>query len=82
MSDNDGLTVKDLAGIGSTIGQVSLSAGHVLEVNGTLDLTRNSGALQLPVGTTAQRPTTKEPGYLRSLLDEEILESYQLEGIF
>ena len=65
MSDNDGLTIKDLAGIGSTIGQVSLSAGHVLEVNGTLDLSRNSGALQLPVGTTAQRPTNKEPGYLR-----------------
>ena len=65
MSDNTGLTIKDLSGIGSTIGQVSLSAGHILEVNGTLDLTRNSGALQLPVGTTAQRPSNKEPGYLR-----------------
>ena len=62
MSD---LTVNEIGGIGATINQVSLSAGHTLNVKGTLDLSKNSGALQLPTGNTAQRPSSPNSGYMR-----------------
>ena len=38
MSD---LTVNEIGGIGATINQVSLSAGHTLNVKGTLDSSKN-----------------------------------------
>ena len=62
MSD---LTVNEIGGIGATINQVSLSAGHTLNIKGTLDLSKNSGALQLPTGNTAQRPSSPNAGYIR-----------------
>ena len=59
------IVIQNLEGIAATIGQVNLSAGHVLDNKGTIDLSRNSGAFQLPVGNTAQRPSNPEAGYVR-----------------
>lgn len=60
------ITTHKISGIGATLGQVSVSAGHTLEIDGVVDLTHcSSQALQLPTGTTAQRPNPAYAGYLR-----------------
>ena len=65
MTEAARLTVQNLSGIATTLGQVSVSAGHTLEVEGIVDLSKNSGAFQLPVGNTGQRPNSPKAGYLR-----------------
>ena len=65
MTEAARLTVQNLSGIATTLGQVSVSAGHTLEVEGIVDLSKNSGAFQLPVGNTGQRPNSPQAGYLR-----------------
>ena len=51
------LNVSNLAGIGTTLNQVSVSTGHSLEIQGTLKF-NHTGAHRVPTGTTAERPTT------------------------
>jgi len=66
------VTTHKISGIGATLGQVSVSAGHTLEVDGIVDLTHcSSQALQLPTGTTAQRPNPAYAGYLRWNTDSD-----------
>ena len=65
MTEAARLTVQNLSGIGTTLGQVSISAGHTLQIDGVVDLSKNSGAFQLPVGNTSQRPSNPKAGYLR-----------------
>jgi len=65
MTEAARLTVQNLSGIGTTLGQVSISAGHTLQIDGIVDLSKNSGAFQLPVGNTSQRPSNPKAGYLR-----------------
>ena len=60
------VTTSKISGIGATLGQVSVSSGHTFEVDGVVDLTHcASQALQLPTGTTSQRPQNPLTGYLR-----------------
>ena len=51
------VTTHKISGIGPTLGQVSVSAGHTFEVDGVVDLTHcSTQAFQLPTGTTSQSP--------------------------
>ncbi len=60
------VTTHKISGIGATLGQVSVSAGHTFEVDGVVDLSHcTSQAFQLPTGTTSQRPQNPLTGYLR-----------------
>ena len=38
MTEAARLTVQNLSGIGTTLGQVSISAGHTLQIDGVVDL--------------------------------------------
>ena len=60
------LKVSKLKGIGATLNQVSVPPGNDLRIGseGCIDM-RNTGALQLPTGTTAQRPGSPAAGYMR-----------------
>ena len=71
MTEAARLTVQSLSGISTTLGQVSVSAGHTLEIGGVVDLSKNHGAFQLPVGNTGQRPNNPKAGYLRWNTDND-----------
>ena len=71
MTEAARLTIQSLSGIGTTLGQVSVSAGHTLEIGGVVDLSKNSGAFQLPVGNSGQRPSNPKAGYLRWNTDND-----------
>lgn len=58
------ITVSELAGITASLGQLSIPSGHEFLVNGKLELDRTD-YVQLPTGTTAQRPSSPNPGYIR-----------------
>ena len=70
------LSTAKLKGIPSTLGQVSIPAGHTFEVDGNLDLSTNTGALQLPTGNTANRPGSPSVGYVRYNTDNNKVEIY------
>lgn len=69
------LEVSKLTGPTSTLGQVSISAGNTLNIEGALDL-NHSGAYTLPSGDTATRPTpsASEVGVVRFNTDTASLE--------
>lgn len=67
------LTVAGLGGIASTLGSVTVPTGNTLQVNGNIYHT-GTGALQLPTGTTAQRPANPDPGWMRWNTDDAALE--------
>ena len=70
------LSTAKLKGIPSTLGQVSIPAGHTFEVDGNLDMSTNTGALQLPTGNTASRPGSPAVGYVRYNTDNNKVEIY------
>ena len=70
------LSTAKLKGIPSTLGQVSIPAGHTFEVDGNLDLSTNTGALQLPTGNTANSPGSPAVGYVRYNTDNNKVEIY------
>lgn len=65
-----------LKGISATLDQVTIPSGHTFKINGVLSLNANSGAFQLPAGTTAQRPGSPQTGYFRYNTDNQIVEIY------
>ena len=67
------LIVGGLGGTNTTLGQVSIPTGHTLQVNGNIYCT-GTGALQLPTGTTAQRPANPNPGFMRWNTNDAALE--------
>ena len=71
------LKVSKLKGIGATLNQVSVPPGNDLRIGseGCIDM-RNTGALQLPTGTTAQRPGSPAAGYMRYNTQTGSLEFY------
>ena len=56
--------VSKLAGIAQTLGQVTVSPGHTLNVEGKLKFS-STEAHQLPTGTTAERPASPTIGDTR-----------------
>ena len=68
-------TITDLAGLASTLYQVQVPSGHKLRIEGKLLIT-STGALQLPSGTTAERPSSPANGYLRYNTTESSVEVY------
>lgn len=70
------LSISRLAGITQTLGQVTVPAGHILDVEGSLLNSDHTGAFQLPRGTTAQRPSTALAGYTRFNTTDNKIEIY------
>ena len=58
------LTAYKLNCIPSTLSLIQIPAGHDFRVEGTIDMT-NDGALQLPTGSTGERPGSPSAGYTR-----------------
>ena len=56
--------VSKLAGVATTLGQITVSPGHTLNVEGKLKF-NSTAAHQLPSGTTAERPTSPVIGDTR-----------------
>lgn len=50
------LNVSEMGGTPQTVGQVNVSTGHTLEIEGTLKFAHR-GAHRVPTGTTAERPS-------------------------
>lgn len=71
------VTTAILKGISATLEQVTIPGGHTFRVNGILDLTGNTGAFQLPTGTTAQRPGSPSTGFFRFNTDTNKIELYR-----
>lgn len=69
------LKVSKLSGISSSLGQVTVPAGHELKVDGKLNLNRTDG-FQLPSGTTAQRPASPPTGAWRFNTTDSVYEIY------
>ena len=70
------VTTYKLKGIATTLNQVTIPAGHTFRVNGILNNSKSTSAIQLPSGTTAQRPGSPQTGYLRYNTDNNIVEIY------
>lgn len=70
------LSISGLAGITQTLGQVTVPAGHILDIEGSLLNSDHTGAFQLPRGTTAQRPSTALAGYTRFNTTDNKIEIY------
>lgn len=70
------LSISGLAGITQTLGQVTVPAGHILDIEGSLLNSDHTGAFQLPRGTTAQRPSTALAGYTRFNTSDNKIEIY------
>lgn len=68
-------TAQKLSGIPTTLNQVSITSGHELRVEGILNLV-GTGALQLPSGTTGQRPGSPQIGYTRWNTDDTKVETW------
>lgn len=58
------LNVRSLKGIASTIDQTTIPTGHTFTVAGDI-IHNTTDAYTIPVGTTAQRPSSPAEGYLR-----------------
>tara|TARA_R100000030_G_scaffold28254_1_gene20740 strand:- start:4530 stop:5912 length:1383 start_codon:yes stop_codon:yes gene_type:complete len=71
------VTTATLKGISATLEQVTIPGGHTFRVNGVLDLAANTGAFQLPTGTTAQRPGSPSTGFFRFNTDTNKIELYR-----
>ena len=70
------LSISGLAGINQTLGQVTVPAGHILDIEGSLLNSDHAGAFQLPRGTTAQRPSSPVAGYTRFNTTDNKIEIY------
>lgn len=59
--------LSELAGTSTSIGQVSVAAGKKLKIDAdsAIDFSKLDSALQLPTGTTAQRPGSPSAGFWR-----------------
>lgn len=69
------ITTHHITGIASTLEQVTISAGHTLKVSGAIECD-STGALQLPTGSTAQRPGSPQAGYFRFNTTESKFEAW------
>ena len=58
------LTVGSLGGIPASLNQITVPAGHTLQIDGNV-YHDGTGALRLPTGSTGQRPSSPNPGYIR-----------------
>lgn len=67
--------VSKLAGVATTLGQITISPGHTLNVEGQLKF-NSTGAHALPAGTQAQRPATPQIGDTRLNTDTNSFEIY------
>ena len=70
------LSISGLSGINQTLNQVTVPAGQILDIEGSLNNSGNTGAFQLPRGTTAQRPATAAAGYTRFNTSDNKIEIY------
>ena len=72
------LRVSKLAGTANSLNQVTVPAGKKLKIgaDASLDLSGLDTALQLPAGTTAQRPGSPATGYWRYNIDNNAFEIY------
>ena len=59
--------LSELAGTSTSIGQVSVATGKKLKIDAdsAIDFSKLDSALQLPTGTTAQRPGSPSAGFWR-----------------
>ena len=55
------LTVASIGGIPASLNQTTIPAGHTLQINGNV-YHDGTGALRLPAGTTAERPSSPVTG--------------------
>ena len=64
------LSTAKLKGIASTLGQVSIPAGHTFEVDGNLDLSTNTGACQVdcPKEISISNIIKLNKSYIKNLL--------------
>jgi len=67
--------VTNLAGIATTLYQITIPSGHKLRVEGRMVID-GTGSFTLPSGTTAQRPASASTGDLRFNTDEGGIEVY------
>lgn len=72
--------LSKITGITTTLNQVTIPPGHDFRVEGYLNMTNNTGALQLPTGGDSTRPSPAAPGYLRYNTDTPGLETYSLDA--
>lgn len=72
------LRVSKLAGTANSLNQVTVPAGKKLKIgaDAALDLSGLDTALQLPAGTTAQRPGSPATGYWRYNTSDNAFEIY------
>ena len=68
------IKVSKIDGIAQSLDQITVPIGNNLNIEGKLDLSGNTGAFQLPSGTTAQRPASPNVGYARFNTSNETLE--------
>jgi len=68
------LIVSHLGGLPTTLGQITVPVGHGLSVQGDIHQHSDTGAYQLPTGTTAQRPGSPAVGYMRFNTTDALLE--------
>ena len=69
------LTVGSLGGIPASLNQITVPAGHTLQINGNV-YHDGTGALRLPTGTTGQRPSSPTTGYIRYNTQDGCVEVY------
>lgn len=69
------LTVGSLGGIPASLNQITVPAGHTLQINGNV-YHDGTGALRLPTGTTGQRPSSPTTGYIRYNTQDNCVEVY------
>lgn len=58
------LTIGKLSGINTTLDQVTVPSGHTFIASGSI-IYNQTGAHEVPRGTTAQRPASPQTGYFR-----------------
>ena len=68
------LIVSHLGGLPTTLGQMTVPVGHGLSVQGDIHQHNDTGAYQLPKGTTAQRPGSPAVGYMRFNTSDNLVE--------
>ena len=73
--------VTNLAGIATTLYQITIPSGHKLRVEGRMVID-GTGSFTLPSGTTAQRPASASTGDLRFNTDEGGIEVYDGSGLY
>ena len=74
--------LSELAGTSTSIGQVSVGSGKKLKIDAdsAIDFSKLDSALQLPTGTTAQRPGSPSAGFWRFNTSSNEFEVYNGSG--